>query len=198
MSADLEHKNRLAIRRGDERAAIHETNLIPPDLLANQPDLPSLLHQDHRYFYQGTGTTGSRIRHAMFSPFVTRSDSGKRVPNYSSIGGDLAAAGLAHLYFPRTDRGVGLVFRKFRNRNRGTDWRRAGSGVHPWQIHQEGWSHAVTLAKRSSSKSRARVEAIYQFWQSHLNFPPLLLPFRPGPQGPGSSLSTGTLRKPFV
>src|SRR5262249_48247102 len=27
-----------AIRRGDERAAIHEANLIPQDLLANQPD----------------------------------------------------------------------------------------------------------------------------------------------------------------
>ena len=27
-----------AIRRGDERAAIHESNLIPPDLLAGQPD----------------------------------------------------------------------------------------------------------------------------------------------------------------
>jgi hypothetical protein len=75
--------------------------------------LPSLLHQDPRYFYQGTGTTGSRIRHAMFSPFITRSDSGKRVPNYSSIGGDLAAAGLANLYFPRTNRGPGLVFGNF-------------------------------------------------------------------------------------
>jgi len=27
-----------AIRRGDERATIHESNLIPPGLLANQPD----------------------------------------------------------------------------------------------------------------------------------------------------------------
>src|SRR5262245_7541361 len=27
-----------AIRRGDERAAIHQSNLIPPDLLTNQPD----------------------------------------------------------------------------------------------------------------------------------------------------------------
>jgi glyoxylase-like metal-dependent hydrolase (beta-lactamase superfamily II) len=27
-----------AIRRGDERSAIHESNAIPPDLLANQPD----------------------------------------------------------------------------------------------------------------------------------------------------------------
>ncbi len=75
--------------------------------------LPSLLHQDPRYFYQGTGTTGSRFRHAMFSPFVTRSDSGRRVPNYSSVGGDLAAAGLTNLYFPRSDRGAGLVFGNF-------------------------------------------------------------------------------------
>ena len=75
--------------------------------------LPSLLHQDPRYFYQGTGTTGSRIRHAMFSPFVTRSDSGKRMPNYSSMGGDLAAASLSNLYFPRSNRGVGLVFGNF-------------------------------------------------------------------------------------
>ena len=34
--------------------------------------LPSLLHQDPRYFYQGTGTTGSRIRHAVVHPFVCR------------------------------------------------------------------------------------------------------------------------------
>jgi len=27
-----------AIRRGDERATIHEANLIPADLLAHQPD----------------------------------------------------------------------------------------------------------------------------------------------------------------
>ena len=75
--------------------------------------LPSLLHQDPRYFYQGTGTTGSRIKHAMFSPFVTRSDSGKAMPNYSSLGGDLASAGLSNLYFPRANRGIGLVFGNF-------------------------------------------------------------------------------------
>jgi hypothetical protein len=75
--------------------------------------LPSLLHQDPRYFYQGTGTTGSRIRHAVLSPFVSRTDSGKSVPNYSSIGGNLASAGISNLYFPKADRGVGLVFGNF-------------------------------------------------------------------------------------
>jgi len=49
----------------------------------------------------------------MFSPFVTRSDSGKSAPNYSSLGGDLASAGLSNLYFPKADRGVGLVFGNF-------------------------------------------------------------------------------------
>jgi hypothetical protein len=83
------------------------------DIMIGGAILPSLLHQDPRYFYQGTGTTGSRIRHAMFSPFVTRSDSGKPVPNYSSLGGDLAAAGISNLYFPRANRGVGLVFGNF-------------------------------------------------------------------------------------
>src|SRR5262252_6455344 len=34
----LRDQELTAIRRGDERAAIHEANLIPPDLLANQPD----------------------------------------------------------------------------------------------------------------------------------------------------------------
>jgi len=83
------------------------------DIMIGGAILPSLLHQDPRYFYQGTGTTGSRIRHAVFSPFVTRSDSGKTVPNYSSLGGDLAAASLSNLYFPRANRGIGLVFGNF-------------------------------------------------------------------------------------
>lgn len=83
------------------------------DIMIGGAILPSLLHQDPRYFYQGTGTTGSRFRHALFSPFVTRSDSGRSMPNYSSLGGDLAVAGLSNLYFPRANRGVGLVFGNF-------------------------------------------------------------------------------------
>lgn len=83
------------------------------DIMIGGAILPSLLHQDPRYFYQGTGTTGSRIRHALFSPFIARGDNGKWQPNYSSIGGDLASSGLANLYYPRSDRGVGLVFSNF-------------------------------------------------------------------------------------
>ena len=72
---------------------------------------PSLFHQDPRYFYQGTGTTKSRLMHAMATPFFTRGDDGKREINYSNILGDLASGALANAYYPSQDRGAGLVFR---------------------------------------------------------------------------------------
>ena len=83
------------------------------DIMIGGAILPSLLHQDPRYFYQGTGSTGSRLRHAMRSPFVAKGDNGKWQPNYSSLGGDLASSALANLYFPESNRGVGLVFSQF-------------------------------------------------------------------------------------
>lgn len=83
------------------------------DIMIGGAILPSLLRQDPRYFYQGTGTTGSRIHHAVFSPFVARADNGKSQPNYSSLGGVLASSSLSNLYYPRSNRGAGLVFGNF-------------------------------------------------------------------------------------
>jgi Carboxypeptidase regulatory-like domain len=72
--------------------------------------LPSLLRQDPRYFYQGTGTNKSRILHAISSPFICRGDNGHLQPNYSSVGGDLASASISNAYYPPSNRGAGLVF----------------------------------------------------------------------------------------
>ena len=83
------------------------------DIMIGGAILPSLLHQDPRYFYQGTGTTGSRFRHAVLNTFVARGDNGKSQPNYSSLGGVLASSSLANLYYPRSNRGAGLVFGNF-------------------------------------------------------------------------------------
>lgn len=83
------------------------------DIIIGGGILPSLLHQDPRYFYQGTGSTGSRVRHAMLSPFVARYDDGHWGPNYSSLGGDLASSALSNLYYPQSNRGAGLVFGNF-------------------------------------------------------------------------------------
>jgi Carboxypeptidase regulatory-like domain len=83
------------------------------DIMIGGAILPSLLRQDPRYFYQGTGTTRSRLRHAIFAPFICKGDNGRWQPNYSSMGGDLASSALSNLYYPETNRGAGLVFSSF-------------------------------------------------------------------------------------
>ncbi len=80
------------------------------DIMIGGALLPSLLHQDPRYFYQGTGSTRSRLVHALSAPFVARGDNGRRQPNYSSMGGDLAAGAISNAYEPASNRGAGLVF----------------------------------------------------------------------------------------
>src|SRR4029077_4109743 len=80
------------------------------DIMLGGAILPSLLHQDPRYYYQGTGTNKSRTLHALSSPFICRGDNGNLQANYSSLGGDLASAALSNLYYPASNRGAGLVF----------------------------------------------------------------------------------------
>ncbi len=75
--------------------------------------LPSLLHQDPRYFYQGSGTKMSRAWHALSNLFITKGDNGSTEPNFSSLGGDLASAAISNLYYPRQNRGARLVFENF-------------------------------------------------------------------------------------
>jgi len=73
--------------------------------------LPSLLKQDPRYFYRGTGSTKSRILYAVANSVICKGDNGKWQANYSGILGGLAAGGISNLYYPAQDRnGVGLTF----------------------------------------------------------------------------------------
>jgi hypothetical protein len=55
------------------------------DIMIGGAILPSLLHQDPRYFYQGTGSKKSRTLHAISNPFVCKGDNGHWQPNYSSM-----------------------------------------------------------------------------------------------------------------
>jgi hypothetical protein len=72
--------------------------------------LPSVLHQDPRYIYKGTGTVKSRALYALAAAVICRGDNGKWQPNYSSVLGDLAAGGISNLYYPKSSRnGAGLT-----------------------------------------------------------------------------------------
>jgi hypothetical protein len=74
--------------------------------------LPSIFHQDPRYFYKGTGTIRSRALYAMSTAFICKGDNGRWQPNYSFILGNFASAGLSNLYYPASDRnGAGLTIR---------------------------------------------------------------------------------------
>jgi Carboxypeptidase regulatory-like domain len=78
------------------------------DILIGGAVLPSLLHQDPRYFYSGEGTTKQRVAHALRAVFLTHGDNGKTQFNYSGIGGDLASAALSNTYYPSANRGAHL------------------------------------------------------------------------------------------
>ena len=66
--------------------------------------LPSLLKQDPRYFYKGTGSKRSRILYAISNSVICKGDNGQWQPNYSNVLGSFGAAGIANLYYPAADR----------------------------------------------------------------------------------------------
>jgi hypothetical protein len=63
--------------------------------------LPSVLHQDPRYFQSGRGSFFNRTEYAVSRIFVTRSDSGHRQFNFSEIFGSAIASGIStYSYHP--------------------------------------------------------------------------------------------------
>jgi hypothetical protein len=72
---------------------------------------PSLLKQDPRYFYKGTGSKPSRFLYAVANTFICKGDNGHWQPGYSNILGSLAAGGVSNIYYPAADRdGFELTF----------------------------------------------------------------------------------------
>jgi hypothetical protein len=73
--------------------------------------LPSMLKQDPRYFYKGTGSARSRILYAIANAVICKGDNGHWQPDYSGILGSLAAGGISNLYYPASSRnGAWLTF----------------------------------------------------------------------------------------
>jgi hypothetical protein len=71
--------------------------------------LPSLFHQDPRYFYRGTGSKRTRALYAISSAIICRGDNGNLEPNYSYMLGSFASGAISNLYHPPGDRGIGLT-----------------------------------------------------------------------------------------
>lgn len=93
---------------GKRYAAVWGNGLFG-DYLSNAV-LPSVFHQDPRYFYQGSGSIKSRFVHAISFAVILRGDNGRPTPNYSSLLGAIGAGAISNLYYPHANRGTSLIF----------------------------------------------------------------------------------------
>jgi len=76
--------------------------------------LPSVLHQDPRYFYLGPDySTKQRWIHALDNSVIARNDRSKKwEPNYSGIIGSFAAGAISYSYIPASDRSAGIYLQE--------------------------------------------------------------------------------------
>lgn len=75
--------------------------------------IPSLSHEDPRYFVKLFGGPKNRILYAMSRVVVTRTDDGRSTFNWSSVMGGLVAESLATSYLPENERTAAKTFTRF-------------------------------------------------------------------------------------
>src|SRR5208282_2956105 len=75
--------------------------------------LASALHQDPRFYPEIKPGFGHAMKYSVERVFVTRSDDGRDVVNWSGLAGPLMAEGLANAYWPERNRSVGDTFLRY-------------------------------------------------------------------------------------
>jgi hypothetical protein len=69
--------------------------------------VPTLTHEDNRYYTLGRGGFVKRTGYALSRVVITRSDSGREVFNASEVIGSGASAGISSTYYPTRERSFG-------------------------------------------------------------------------------------------
>jgi hypothetical protein len=75
--------------------------------------VPSILHQDTRYYTLGKGDFAKRLGYAFSRVAVTRSDSGHETFNFSEFLGAGAFSGVANLYYPSQERTLTKTYQRW-------------------------------------------------------------------------------------
>ena len=75
--------------------------------------VPSLAHEDNRYYTLGRGGLFKRTAYALSRALVTRTDSGHNTFNFTEVVGSGAASGISSFYYPSRERSF---------RNVGIEW----------------------------------------------------------------------------
>ena len=68
--------------------------------------LPSLWHEDPRYFQKGTGSAANRFLWAAGSTVWCKRDNGKWGPNWANVMGNLIGSAISRVYYPPSERTV--------------------------------------------------------------------------------------------
>ena len=71
--------------------------------------LPSVLHQDPRYYRKGTGSVKSRILYSALTTFICLGDNGHKQFNTSNVLGNYISGAISNAYYPSDERGIGLT-----------------------------------------------------------------------------------------
>ena len=75
--------------------------------------VPSLTHEDPRYFTLGHGDVLRRTFYALTRTLITKTDSGGNSFNWSEVGGNALEAALSNAYYPAQERTVGQTFQNW-------------------------------------------------------------------------------------
>jgi hypothetical protein len=75
--------------------------------------LPSMLHEDPRFFVKLNGGFAQRAGHALRRVLVIRTDAGKETFNLPGTLGPLLAEGLANVYLPDSERTAERTFQRY-------------------------------------------------------------------------------------
>lgn len=75
--------------------------------------VPSITHEDPRYYTMGKGGFFHRTWYAITCAFITKRDSGGWTFSWSEVGGNALEAGLANAYYPASERSASQTARNF-------------------------------------------------------------------------------------
>ncbi len=93
-------------RFGAAMANAASTNLLGTYLI------PSLLHQDPRYFVSLRPSFRKKMTYALTRQIITRTDAGRPTFNWSRVIGVIGAESIANLYLPPDERTAGKTFER--------------------------------------------------------------------------------------
>lgn len=92
--------------------------------------VPSIAHEDPRYYTMGQGGFFRRTGYAISRAFVTKTDSGRTRFSFSEVVGNALEAGLSNAYYPPEERGL---------RQTATNWGTQMESAVLNHIFQEFW-----------------------------------------------------------